>query len=428
MQIYTKLIIFVLVFQVYDQVYSQSFSIPFMFNTNTNHWIKIPTTFHPIYEEKQNQPELIEISVDINLMNSFVINNSANFRRSCFKMSNEIQGVYEGASLTGFFSEAKVSFGKEDKSLYWDEFPIVFIVRYSSLPSWKEVFGLGYKGIFYELLSKKYSSKKYALDFHEKKIFGGKDLDDIINNYNKQIGYCSFPEDPYGGATFGWRCNLEYVIIKKDEFVSSKDEIIKDNKSSQTQINYYIDEIEVYSENTNIVNNRFETIESSIKAPIEFIDFLKKKYFVNKNCVSHILDGKPFFVCDEKSYNKCSDITFVFGNYALAIKKEKLFYSIGNSYVFLIGENTKLNEYKWVFGNLFLKNVITVFNADEDKIHFIPIKYKEGETVHKVNFKEKFKLNNINQVNVKTYSLFAVGISSVICCIILLWIKKLDLI
>ena len=117
MQIYTKLIIFVLVFQVYNQVHSQSFSIPFMFNTNTNHWIKIPTIFHPIYEEDQNQPELIEMSVDINLMNSFIINNSANFRRSCFKMNNEIQGVYEGASLTGFFSEAKVSFGKEDKSL-----------------------------------------------------------------------------------------------------------------------------------------------------------------------------------------------------------------------------------------------------------------------------------------------------------------------
>lgn len=416
-----------LIFHLQTQVLSLSFSIPFIFNSTTNFWIKVPTTFHPIYEQEHYRPLSLTMTVDINLHQSFIIHSSSSFQRTCFKVISEANGSYDNAMLTGKQSESKVSFHLGGIPLYWENFPMIYITKYTSLPFWKEVLGLGHGSYFQRYISQYFSSSKFALDFKQKQIFGGRKLEEIISTYSNQIGYCSFPLESYGGSTHGWRCNLEYVIIKKDKYIYSQDEITLSDDGLGTVQHVYLNESDVYTENTMVVNNRFETVEGAIKAPKEFMLFLENKYFKNKNCKLHNLDGKFFYICDEMSYYKCSDMTFVFGEFGLTVKKEKLFYSIGSSYVFLIGENKKFKQYKWVFGNLFLKNFITVFDTDEDKMRFIPKDYKEGGRIHKIKIKKGFSQRYLNGVMIKKGSVYGVSGICLLFCVFLMWIKRLDL-
>ena len=80
-----------------------------------------------------------------------------------------------------------------------------------------------------------------------------------------------------------------------------------------------------------------------------------------------------------------------------------------------------------VFGNLFLKNFITVFDTDEDKMRFIPKDYKEGGRIHKIKIKKGFSQRYLNGVMIKKGSVYGVSGICLLFCGFLMWIKRLDL-
>ena len=117
----------------------------------------------------------------------------------------------------------------------------------------------------------------------------------------------------------------------------------------------------------------FSTTFGFIIAPIDFITIFDI-FFKNKNCHKNIngeFDNYLYLYCD-KNYDisKFKNIFFKTSNKQLnfTLTYKDLFKTIGDYNYFLILFNADINQ--WIFGHIFLKKYIMVFNGDKKTIGY----------------------------------------------------------
>ena len=129
----------------------------------------------------------------------------------------------------------------------------------------------------------------------------------------------------------------------------------------------------------------FSTTFGFVVAPVDFITIFDI-FFKKENCHKNIngeFDNYLYLYCDKNvDISKFKDIFFKTSNKQLnfTLTYKDLFKKIGDYYYFLILFNADINQ--WIFGHIFLKKYMMVFNWDKKTIGYY---YESNNNVNNSN-------------------------------------------
>lgn len=359
---------------------SDSFTIPFEYNNNLKHYLQTSVYFmdKKINDRHSSQYKL---NLDLNCFTSWIVPEILD--DMYLDKKTNAYGPFHAAVIGGDKGLVYLNF---NDLLFWPDFTFIFITNITGVLDVSYILGLGRDGAFQKYITEHYKSGKFLINYQTKVLQGGKIVDEFLEKNSNKVAKINILPQDHQKMIYGYYCNLEFVYFSND--IGGKiyeDDYIDGKKIIYNQENFIF---------TNTFISRFETMTDKIKAPQEFIDYLEKNYFKGKNCPYQKIENKKYFICDEQSYNKCSDINFVFDGYDFRIPKEILFFQTDSKYYFNIVLNNKVKNFDWLIGNRFLLNFIPVFDSPNNLIYFID---NQKESFYKITFEKerKFKKGKI---------------------------------
>lgn len=365
---------------------TNSFTISFEYNNNLKHYLQTPVYFmdKKINDRHSSQYKL---NLDLNCFTSWIVPEILD-DIYLDKKTNAF-GPYHAAVIGGDKGLAYLNF---NDIIFWPDFTFIFITNITGVLDVSSILGLGRDGAFQKYITNHYGSGKFLINYQTKILQGGKEVEDFLEENSNNFAKINILPPNNNKMLYGYYCNLEFVYFSNDnDGKTYENDYIEGKKVIYKQENYIF---------TNTFISRFETMTDKIKAPQEFIDYLDKNYFKGKNCPYQRINNKKYFICDEESYNKCSDIYFIFDGYEFKIPKEILFFKTDSKYYFNIVLNDKVKNFDWLIGNRFLLNYIPVFDSPNSFIYFIDNqrnsfyqvtfekerKYQKGKIIFKIIF------------------------------------------
>lgn len=139
----------------------------------------------------------------------------------------------------------------------------------------------------------------------------------------------------------GWSCSFNGIKIKNS------------NKE------YMVSKEDVY----------FESEITRLEVPDSFMDYLKENYFkeyiLSEQCK---YTGIKKFECRCSVINQLQNLIFIINNIRFEIPINRMFENYGSSCT--LGIEVNPDNSKWIFGNTFLNNYLTLFDIDNESITF----------------------------------------------------------
>ena len=222
----------------------------------------------------------------------------------------------------------------------------------------------------------KIKHKMFTLDFDKKnKHNGGKiifgDVPSVIKKASEEnYGYCNLTssEDLEDEFKDGWTCELTHIFF-----------------NNATQLVNLTDAIEM--DNTRVVfDSSYEFIGvSSNQYELFYEKYIKENF--EDDCKKNIKNKETYIICDlnKQQIETAASLFIILQGYVIEIEAEDLFIKLDeeDQYLFAIKFfNQKDDETKvWVLGQIFLKNLVTVFDAEKEQVGF----YGENNVYNKYN-------------------------------------------
>ena len=341
-----------------------SFSIEFDYDSERRHNLQFELNFQSLHGFK-NQSQTYTTKIDLNCFTSWIIPDDNMIENEYLHTISNAFGQFHAALLSGNKGLSNLLINQRIK---WNNFTFIYITNVKGVLDVQNILGIGRDGAFQQYITEHYKTSMFAIDYQTKELFGGKRVEDLFKE--KEVSRCKIIDPDFRKNTYGYMCNLEYVYFNKENKKQYKNVYRINEKNNKKEKIVYLDEIYHYE---NPFVSRFETMTDKIKVPKEFMAFLKDTYFKDKQCEYKKIAQDTYYICDEESYKKSSDIYFVFDGIEYKVPKTSLFIkqAEGNKYVFMMVVNDKVMSFRWLIGNRFLMNFTPIFDSPSQSIYFI---------------------------------------------------------
>lgn len=209
----------------------------------------------------------------------------------------------------------------------------------------------------------KIAKKIFALEFDEIKsgkiLFGDYPENLKQLQYENKLGFCNSTtsEDLADEFRDGWTCELTHVFFNTE------------NKLRNLTDTFELD-------------NARAIFDSSY----EFIGVSKDQYeliynnYIRENfkgmCRKNKRNDEIYFICnlDKNKLEQAESLFIILQGYVLELTAKDLFVELDNNHNYLFAikffDTEVFNSKLWIFGHLFLKNFVTVFDAEKDQVSF----------------------------------------------------------
>ena len=169
-----------------------------------------------------------------------------------------------------------------------------------------------------------------------------------------------------GSKNIKWACELTHTFVGEldgepynDQYSRESGVIIKDERSRKINtINKPVD---------------FETVYNKMSVPKDYLDHLKKNYFLNSNGdkICSLQEGSiSYFTCSSSEVAQLKRLNFVFTKkMALSFTPDKIFECSGSQCKSLVVHDNKFGD-KYVFGLPMFRNYIVDLDYNVPKINF----------------------------------------------------------